>query len=126
MQKTLAECHVTTLSQTTPQLPHVRYFLQTIDTSADTHHGTRSKNKNEHPGAIEIATKRKRRTKEQIAADNAAKEAKKQEKGRKMHKQIKNVASLEGEMAEKDANADGAHPRSRNGDIHILVTLSRC
>jgi hypothetical protein len=98
-----------------------------MDASAVTANGTRSKNKNQHPGAIEIAAKRKRRTKAQVEADNAAKEAQKQEKGRKAHNQIKNIASLEGEMAKKDAEADGAHPRSRNGEIHIIfVTLSRC
>jgi hypothetical protein len=88
--------------------------------SADTSR-TRSKNKNQHPGAVQVAAKRKRRTKAQIAADNAAQEAKKMEKGRKVDEQIKNIASLEGEMARKDADANGAHPRSRNGDVHILV-----
>jgi hypothetical protein len=91
--------------------------MEAADTSR-----TRSKNKNQHPGAVEVAAKRKRRTKEQIAADNAAQEAKKEEKGRKAHEQIKNIASLEGEMAKKDAEADSAHPRSRNGDIDVLVT----
>ena len=102
------------------------YFEQTMDASAATSSGTRSKNKNQHPGQVQIAAKRKRRTKAQIAADNAAQEAEKQERGRKERDRIKNIASLEGEMAKKDTEADGAHPRSRNGDISYLVTLSRC
>jgi hypothetical protein len=93
-----------------------------MDTSANATSRTRPKNKNQHPGAIQVAEKRKRRTKAQIAEDNIAEEAKNQEKARKTHEQIKNIANLEGEMAKKDANADGAHPRSRNGDVYSLVT----
>lgn len=93
-----------------------------MDASADSRTSTRSKNKNQHPGAVQLASKRKRRTKAEMAADKAAQEAKKQEKGRKDQEKIKNIASLEGEMARKDADADAAHPRSRNGDVHILVT----
>lgn len=48
-------------------------------------------------------------------ADNLAQEAKKKEKTRTANNQIKNIANLEDEMAKKDAGADGAHPRSRNG-----------
>lgn len=89
-----------------------------MESSADTTR-TRSKNKNQHPGAVEIAGKRKRRTKAQIAEDNAALEANKREKQRKADEQIRNIAGLESEMAKKDAGADGAHPRSRNGEILI-------
>jgi hypothetical protein len=96
-----------------------------MEASADTN-CTRSKNKNQHPGAVEIAMKRKRRTKAQIEADNAAQEAKNQEKGRKAHDKIKNIANLEGEMAKRDADADSAHPRSRNGDVHFSRYLSGC
>lgn len=97
-----------------------------METSADNTR-TRSKNKNQHPGAVEVAAKRKRRTQAQIAADKAAEEAKKDKNTRKAEEQIKNIASLEGEMARKDAEADSAHPRSRNGDnvIHFHF-LSRC
>jgi hypothetical protein len=95
-----------------------------MDASADTAGSrTRPKNKSQHPGAVQVAAKRKRRTKAQIAADNAAQEEKKQEKGRKAQEQIKSIASLEGEMAKKDAGADSAHPRSRNGDIYFLVPV---
>lgn len=93
-----------------------------MDASANNR--TRSKNKDQHPGAIQVAAKRKRRTKAQIAADNAEKEAENLEKGRKAHELIKNIASLEGEMARKDADADAAHPRSRKGDVRNLVTSS--
>jgi hypothetical protein len=89
-----------------------------VDTSADSR--TRSKNKGQHPGAPELALKRKRRTKTEMAADRAAQEAKKQEKERMAHEQVKNIANLEGEMAKKDAGADGAHPRNRNGDSCYL------
>ena len=87
-----------------------------VDTSANSR--TRLKNKDQHPGAVQVALKRKRRTKAKIAADNAAQEAKKQEKERTAHEQIKNIADLEGKMAKKDAGTDGAHPRSRNGDYY--------
>ena len=96
-----------------------------MDVSANSSR-TCSKNKNEHPGEIQIAAKRKRWTKEEIAADNAAQEAKKQEKGKKAHEQIKNIVSLEGEMAKKDADADATHPWFQNSDIQILVTVSKC
>jgi hypothetical protein len=91
-----------------------------MEASSDTTR-TRPKNKSQHPGAIEVAGKRKRRTKAQIAADNAAQEAEKTAKGKKAHEQIKSIASLEGEIAKKDADAESAHPRSLNGDICILV-----
>ena len=69
-----------------------------METSADNTR-TRSKNKNQHPGAVEVAAKRKRRTQAQIAADKAAEEAKKDKNTRKAEEQIKNIVSLEGEMA---------------------------
>lgn len=94
-----------------------------VDTSADSR--TRLKNKDQHPGAVQVALKRKRRTKAEIAADNAALEAKKQEKARTAQEQIKNIADLEGKMAKKDAGADDAHPRSRNGDYYYYYS-SRC
>ena len=96
----------------------MRISYNNMDTSADTTR-TWSKNKNQHPGAVEVATKRKRRTKAQIAEDTAIQEAKSREGGRKAHKQIKNIANLEEEMAKKDTGADSAHPRSRNGDVHF-------
>ena len=69
-----------------------------MEASANTSR-TLSKNKSQHPGAIQVTGKRKRRTKAQIAEDNAAEEAKKQEKTREANEQIKKIASLEGEMA---------------------------
>jgi ATP-dependent exoDNAse (exonuclease V) beta subunit len=93
-----------------------------MEASADINR-TRSKNKNQHPGAIEVAAKRKRRTKAQIAEDNAIQEAKRKEIEREADEHIKNIANLEGKMARKDADVDSAHPRSRNGDIFILVTI---
>ena len=92
-----------------------------VDTSADSR--TRLKNKDQHPGAVQVALKRKRRTKAEIAADNAAQAAKKQEKGRTAHEKIKNIADLEHKMAKKDAGADGAHPRSCNGDLLLLLPV---
>ena len=53
-----------------------------MNTSVDTS-CTRPKNKNQHPGAIEAAGKRKRCTKTQIAEDNVAQEAKKKTRKRK-------------------------------------------
>lgn len=112
-------CHITVHIEIKPP----RVLLTSMEPSADTsRHGTRPKNKSQHPGAVDIAAKRKRRTQAEIAADNAAKEATKTEEARKAHEQIKTIASLEGEMAKKDADANSAHPRNRNGDVHILVT----
>ena len=93
-----------------------------METSANTTH-TRSKNKNQHPGAVDVAAKQKRRTQAQIAADKAAEEAKKTKNTKKTQEQIKSIASLEGEMAQKDAEADSAHPWSQNGDnfIHFIT-----
>ena len=108
-------------SSSSNQTTYHTHFIQLMEASANTTR-TRSKNKGQHPGAIEIAAKRKRWTKAQIEADNAEEEAKKDEKGRKTRQQIKKIASLESKMAEKDAEADSAHPRSRNGDVHIVVT----
>ena len=124
MRKTLAVSHHTP-SQTTSKFQSRAFHKTAMDASADTSR-TRPKNKNQHPGAIEAAGKRKRCTKTQIAEDNVAQEAKKkQEKGREAHQQIKNIANLEGEMAKKDADADSAHPRSQNGDISYSHYLSR-
>ena len=123
MWKTLAASHHTP-SQATSKLQPRAFHKTAMDASADTS-CTCPKNKNQHPGAIEAAGKRKRRTKAQIAEDNAAQEANKQEKGREAHQQIKNIANLEGEMAKKDADANSAHPRSRNGDISYSHYLSR-
>jgi hypothetical protein len=95
-----------------------------MEASADDTSRTRSKNKSQHPGAVQIAAKRKRRTKEQMEEDNAAQEARKREKGLKARKQIKNIANLEDDMAKKDADTDCAHPRSRNGNVFILVTCT--
>ena len=92
-----------------------------MEASANTSQ-TCSKNKSQHPGAIQVAGKRKRQTKAQIAEDNTAEEAKNQEKTREANEQIKKIASLEGEMANKDAGADSTHPWSQNGEIHILIT----
>ena len=59
------------------------------DTSANGR--TCLKNKDQHPRAVQVALKRKRRTKAEIAADNATQEAKKQEKERMTHEQITNL-----------------------------------
>lgn len=91
-----------------------------MDASADISR-TRAKNKFQHPGAVEVAAKRKRRTKAEIAADNAAREERRNEKSRETQEQVKGIASLESEMARKDA--EDAHPRSRNGDIHISLPV---
>lgn len=93
-----------------------------MESSANTR-STRAKNKTQRPAAVQIAQKRKRRTQAQIAADNAALEAKKIEKKKMVDEQIKSIASLENEMAKKDADTDSAHPRSWNGDIFIFLFL---
>lgn len=96
-----------------------------MEYSADTSR-TRSKNKNQHPGEVQNAGKRKRRTKKEMEEANSLKEAEKKGKELKTHEQIKNIAGLEGEIAKKDADAETAHPRSRKGDISYSYGLSRC
>ena len=101
-----------------------RTLHTTMEDSADTSR-TRTKNKDQHPGQVQIAAKRKRRTKAQIEADNAAKEEKNRESKRKADEVIKTIAKLEGEMAKKVADSDAAHPRRRNGNCcSLLMVLS--
>ena len=78
MRKTLAVSHHTP-SQTTSKFQSRAFHKTAMDASADTSR-TRPKNKNQHPGAIEAAGKRKKCTKAQITEDNAAQEAKKTRK----------------------------------------------
>lgn len=74
---------------------------------------TRATNASQHPGrAIPV---RKRRTKEEIARDNALLEEKKNEKNRRQTKGIARIAELEDQMAIDDTGAEGAHPRNQKG-----------
>jgi len=75
--------------------------------------GTRSTNADQHPGrAVPI---RKRRTKAEMARDNALVEEKKSEKKRQQTKSVARIAELEDRMAIDDAGAEGAHPRNQKG-----------
>jgi hypothetical protein len=73
--------------------------------------GTRTTNANTHPGNLVNATTRKRRSKAQIAADNAAKAAKEAEKKKVAENNLKRVAGLEKSIAEEDANEATPRPR---------------
>ena len=78
---------------------------------------TRSQTTNvdQHPGRIDQP--RKRRTKAEIARDNALLEEKRNEKRRQQAKGIAQIAELEDRMAIDDAGAEGAHPRNQKGSL---------
>jgi hypothetical protein len=65
---------------------------------------TRAKNATQHPGAPVQATKRKRRTKAQIEADNKAAEAAKAAEEAKRKAGLKQIANLEQRINEEDSN----------------------
>lgn len=74
---------------------------------------TRAKNANQHPGMI--GQTRKRRTKAEIARDEALLLAKKEAEKKRKDEGIARVAQMEDKMAINDANVRSAHPRSRKG-----------
>ncbi|KAI0244912.1 hypothetical protein BJV78DRAFT_1159394 [Lactifluus subvellereus] len=76
------------------------------------HPTTRSKNANQHPGAI-VAPKR-RRTKAEKAHDDEVQRVIKEQRAAKKKEAILCVVRLEDEMAVGDNNACGAHPRHRH------------
>jgi len=73
--------------------------------------GTRTTNSSIHPGDLVNATTRKRRTKAQIAADNAAKAAQEAAKKKVTKDNLERVAVLEKSIAEEDANESTPRPR---------------
>lgn len=77
---------------------------------------TRATNSDQHPGRVDQQF-RKRRTKAEIARDNALQEEKKEQKNRQQTKSITRIAELEDQMAIDDANAEGAHPRNQKGSL---------
>jgi hypothetical protein len=76
---------------------------------------TRPTNANQHPGKVALDQVRKRRTKEEVARDNALKQEKIDQKKRQQTKGIALIAELEDRMAIDDASAEGAHPRNQKG-----------
>ena len=79
---------------------------------------TRTTNADQHPGRV--VPIRKRRTKAEMARDNALKEEKKAEKTRQRSKSVACVAELEDRMAIEDAGAFGAHPRNQKGSFVLF------
>jgi hypothetical protein len=73
--------------------------------------GTRATNASIHPGNLVNAATRKRRTKAQIAADNAAKAAQEAAKRKVAKDNLKRVADLEKSIAEEDAHELTPRPR---------------
>lgn len=82
---------------------------------------TRATNANQHPGLVHKP--RKRRTKAEIAQDNALQEEKKNEKRRQQTNSIAHIAELEDRMAVDDAVAEGAHPRNHKGSLLFFFAL---
>ena len=80
---------------------------------------TRAINADQHPGRVDQT--RKRRTKAEIARDNALKEEKKAEKNRQQTKGVARIADLEDQMAIDDAEAEGAHPRNQKGSLSYVT-----
>jgi hypothetical protein len=76
---------------------------------------TRATNADQHPGRV--FSIRKRRTKAEIARDNALLEEKKAEKQLQQTQGIARIAVLEDRMAVDDAGAESAHPRSQKGEF---------
>jgi hypothetical protein len=91
-------------------------------------HETRPKNATAHPGAPQLAGKRKRRTKAQIEADNkAAAEAKAAEEAKKLAG-MKKIANLEMKINEEDSNDVTPKPKAtsrplRRTSSHMFIPL---
>lgn len=81
---------------------------------------TRATNADQHPGQVQVDQIRKRRTKAEMARDNALKEEKKVQKKRQQAKGIAHIAELEDQMAIDDAAAEDAHPRNQKGLLSYL------
>ena len=81
---------------------------------------TRATNADQHPGRVDQI--RKRRTKAEIAQDNALQEEKKDQKKRQQTKSITCIVELEDQMAIDDASAKGAHPQNQEGTLSYCLT----
>jgi len=66
---------------------------------------TRAKNANQHPGHILLADTKKRRTKEEIAADNKKKHLEKKTTEAALHRLYEYIAGEEDHLAEDEVNA---------------------
>lgn len=84
---------------------------------------TRTKNVNQHPGHLVTAGTRKRRTKAQIAADDAKIAAKEAEELEALKGVIQRVADLERSISHEDENE--STPRPRTAPKPIIKGLSR-
>jgi hypothetical protein len=80
---------------------------------------TRATNVDQHPGRPDV-TIRKRRTKAEIARDNALQEEKRDRKQLQRNQGIARIASLEDQMAIDDASAEDAHPRNQKGSSSLI------
>jgi hypothetical protein len=76
---------------------------------------TRATNADQHPGRV--FSIRKRRTKAEIARDNALLEEKKAEKQHQKTEGIARIADLEDQMAVDDTGAESTHPQSQKGEF---------
>ena len=103
-----SELHIATSPLFIPQLPPIVHLPTSLHLlrMAETPRriGTRTTNANIHPGNLVNATTRKRRTKAQIVADNAAKAAREAKKEKVAEDNLKRIAGLEKSIAEEDAN----------------------
>jgi hypothetical protein len=87
---------------------------------------TRTKNKEQHPGQIQLAAKAKRRTKAEMEEYRRNEEAKKREVEANKDAVIKRIAQLEDNMTIQDktgGRAGRAHPRNRKGHVSFWLAL---
>jgi hypothetical protein len=84
---------------------------------------TRTKNKGQHPGQVDITAKVKRRTRAEMEEYKEEQEEKKRAVEHKKNAVIKRIAQLEGDMASQDKTRGRAHPRYRKGTLHIFYFL---
>ena len=100
-----------------------RSFPRSEDMEAATegHIQTRTKNKGQHPGQVDITAKVKRRTRAEMEEYKEEQEEKKRAVEHKKNAVIKRIAQLEGDMASQDKTRGRAHPRYRKGiTLHIF------
>jgi hypothetical protein len=87
---------------------------------------TRAGNASKHPGEVQLATKRKKRTRAEIERDEALKQVAKEEKIRKKEETIQRIAALEEKIADEDAIADlqvGANWRPIRNSRKIVAAM---
>lgn len=86
---------------------------------------TRTKNKMQHPGQLEVP-KATRRNKAEMAEFRRGEEEKKNNAQMKKDAVVKRIARLEEDMVTQDQTVGHTHPRSRKGQRYFVATYSLC